>query len=61
MKQKLKGGEEYDCVSKWRKKKIISRKSGIWKKAKQKMNRRFRKEGKVKTEDQEAWADYDEP
>lgn len=47
MKQALKGGSEVDCVSKWRKMGIISGKSGTWKKIKQKMNKRFRKDGKL--------------
>lgn len=49
MKQKLKGGDEFDCVSKWRKMGIITRKPGGWKSIKQKMSRRFRKEGRDET------------
>ena len=44
MKQRLKGG---DCVSKFKPSGYLSRSSGLWKKVRQKMNKRFRKEGKL--------------
>lgn len=46
MKQTLKDGDEYDLKSSWRKKGWITRKAGGWKKIKQRLNKRFRKEGK---------------
>lgn len=66
MKQKLKGGFEYDCTSRWRKKGTISAKAGVWKYIKRKMNKRFRKEGKDMVDDitheewQEVAAKYEE-
>jgi hypothetical protein len=42
MKQKLKGGDEFDCVSKWRKRGVFNRRPGVWKLIKRKMNKRFR-------------------
>jgi len=47
MKQKLKGGDEYDCVSRWRKRGYLNRRTGVWKLVKRGMNKRFRKEGKA--------------
>jgi hypothetical protein len=45
MKQKLKGGDEYDCCSRW----CRIRRSAFknrWSLVKRKMNKRFRKQGK---------------
>ena len=50
MKQKLKGGFEYDCVTGWRK--FLSSNAGKWKYVKRKLNKRFRKEGKQDIEEQ---------
>ena len=50
MKQELKNGDEYDCVSFWRKHGIILKKAGFWKKIKRKMNKRFRKEFNIDKE-----------
>lgn len=47
MKQILKGGDEYDCTSKARRRGWLIRRPGVWKRIKRKMNKRFRKEGKV--------------
>lgn len=44
MKIKLKGGDEYDLVSKWRKRGLITRKAGGWKYIKNRINRRIRRE-----------------
>lgn len=44
MKSRLIGGDEYDLVSKWRKKGTITRKAGVWKYIKNKINRRIRKQ-----------------
>ena len=46
MKQKIKDGFEFDCVSNWRKKGIIQHKAGVWKSIKKRLNKRFRKESK---------------
>ena len=43
MKQKLKGGDEWDCIYS---RKYHNPPSGGWKAIKQKMNKRFRKDGK---------------
>lgn len=40
-KEKLKGGDEYDTVTKWRK--VLDGKPGRWKKVKTKMNKRNRR------------------
>jgi hypothetical protein len=50
MKQTLKGGDEFDCVSRWRKKGYLNRRPGFWKMVKRKMNKRFRKQ-------REEWGD----
>jgi hypothetical protein len=47
MKQTTKGGDEYDLLSKARKRGVITMKAGGWKYIKSKMNRRFRRESKV--------------
>jgi hypothetical protein len=48
MKQVLKGGDEFDCVSSVYRSKLISNtRTGVWKAIKRKMNKRFRKEGKA--------------
>ncbi|MCP4377706.1 MAG: hypothetical protein GY794_16210 [bacterium] len=47
MKQILKGGDEYDCTSKWRNRGWLGKRAGVWKRIKRKMNKRFRKRGKV--------------
>lgn len=49
MKQKLKGGDEYDCATGWRK--YLSSRAGKWKSIKRKMNKRFRKEAKQEIEE----------
>lgn len=46
MKVKLKGGDEYDLVSRWRKRGYFNRRTGVWKKIKKRINKRVRKEGK---------------
>ena len=47
MKQTLKDGDEYDCVSKYFRTNLSSNnRPGMWKKVKRKLNKRFRKEGK---------------
>ncbi len=46
MKQILKGGDEFDCTSKARKRGYLKPRAGTWKAIKRKMNRRYRKEGK---------------
>jgi len=46
MKQVLKQAEEWDLISRWRKKRIITRNAGVWKSVKKALNKRFRKEGK---------------
>jgi hypothetical protein len=43
VKQKLKDGYEYDLVSRWRKKRILVAKAGVWKYVKRRLNKRFRK------------------
>jgi len=43
LKQKLKSGDEYDCVSKNYRSMISNVRAGVWKKIKRKMNKRFRK------------------
>jgi hypothetical protein len=47
VKQILKGGDEFDCVCNWRKKGYIKAPAGVWKRIKRRMNKRFRKEGKI--------------
>lgn len=50
MRQVLKGGDEFDCVSKkYRSRLIANVRTGVWKSVKRKMNKRFRKEGKRET------------
>ncbi len=46
MKQILKGSDEHICVSKKARKEYATRRTGIWKCIKSKMNRRHRKQGK---------------
>tara|TARA_B110000908_G_scaffold101879_1_gene120085 strand:+ start:496 stop:723 length:228 start_codon:yes stop_codon:yes gene_type:complete len=54
MKQVLKGGDEFDCVSnKYRSKFINNVRTGVWKSIKRKMNKRFRKEGKAETTEEQ--------
>ena len=45
-KQKLKGGDEYDAVSNWRKLMCYLQRAGVTKSIKKKMNKRARQEGK---------------
>ena len=49
MKQTLKDGYEYDLVSRWRKRGIITANAGVWKSVKKRLNKRLRKEGKSLT------------
>lgn len=42
----LKGGDEYDALTGWRKMLKIFNKAGLAKKSKRKYNKRFRKDGK---------------
>jgi len=48
MKQTLKDGDEYDCVSKYFRTNLSSNNNrpGMLKKVKRRLNKRFRKEGK---------------
>ena len=47
-KQTLKGGDEYDVVSRWRKLYCYLQRAGVAKSIKKKMNKRDRKEAKRK-------------
>ena len=47
-KQKLKGGDEYDAVSNWRKLMCYMQRSGVTKSIKKKMNKRARQDAKRK-------------
>lgn len=53
MKQKCKGGDEWDLVTGWRK---VT--NNNWKKIKTKMNKRFRKEGKQTIKKDTDYEDY---
>jgi len=46
MKQKLKGGAEFDWVGSWRKFYCYLSRAGVGKKIKRQMNKRFRREWK---------------
>jgi hypothetical protein len=47
-KQKLKGGDEYDVVSSWRKVMCYLQRAGATKSIKKKMNKRARSDAKLK-------------
>ncbi len=47
MKQVLKQAEEWDLVSRWRKKRIITRNAGVWKRVKRALNKRHRQDSKL--------------
>jgi len=47
-KQKLKGGDEFDVVSSWRRVYCYLQRAGVAKSIKKKMNKRFRKDAKHK-------------
>jgi len=46
MKQKLKSGWEWDCVSRWRNNGLLRKKAGRWAYIKNQLNRRARREGR---------------
>lgn len=43
-KQVPKGGDEYDCISRWRRWGYLGKRAGKWTPIKRRMNKRFRKE-----------------
>jgi len=50
-RQKLKGGDEWDVVSKWRKILVYCSRPGVTKTIKKKMNRRDRKAARLSLKD----------
>lgn len=47
-REKLKGGEEWEITSKWRKRGYLNVRPGDWKKVKRRLNKRNRKNEKLK-------------
>ncbi len=48
-REKMRGGDEYDALTGWKKLLKVFAKPGLSRQAKQKFNRRVRKEAKAKT------------
>jgi len=46
MKQTLKSGDEYECVSKRFRSDYSNKRAGVWKRIKRQLNKRFRKDSK---------------